>query len=95
MIAILRTTADGADAFGDGQKRETVLTLVNRAAKEVTCSFDLRDMGVGLDDGVKKALERAGITKAESLLDDEANDFVDGSLEITMKPLSVKIFRLA
>ncbi len=94
-IGILRTTADGADAFGEGRKRETVLTLVNRAAKDVDCCFDLDDMMVGLDTGVKQAILRAGYTKLVSLTDDETIDMVDGNLELTMKPMSVKIFKLA
>ncbi len=93
-IGILRTTADGADAFGDGQQRETILTLLNRAAKEVACSFDLCDMSIGLEDSVRKAMERAGYTKLESLTDEETIDFVDGSVEITMKPMCVKMFKL-
>ena len=95
VIGILRTTADGADAFGDGQDRETILTLVNRAAKEVTCSFDLSDMSVGLGSGVCQALQNAGYTKLRSLTDDASFDFVDGAAEISMKPLSVMILKLA
>lgn len=94
VIGILRTTADGADAFGDGQERETILTLVNRAAKNVDVTFDLADMSIGLEDSVKQALSRANYAKLESLTNGETIEFTDGAAEFTMKPFSVKIFKL-
>ena len=94
VIGVLRTTADGADVFSDGQKRETILVLVNRTEKQVECTADLFASDIGLDTSSRNALLRAGYQRAVSLTDETSFSFEDGLLSLKLAPCSVQILKL-
>ena len=94
VIAVLRTTVDGADAFDDGQPKETLLTVVNRADKTVVTELDLTAPGMGLCENMRLALFRAGFTSAKDVFSKDEYDVRDGVLELTIPAGSVKIFKL-
>ena len=94
VIAVLRTTVDGADAFDDGQPKETFLTVVNRADKTVVTELNLTEPGMGLCENMRLALFRAGFTSAKDVFSKDEVAVRDGVLELTLPAGSVKIFKL-
>ena len=91
---MLRTTVDGADAFDDGQPKETFLTVVNRADKTVVTELNLTEPGMGLCENMRLALFRAGFTSAKDVFSKDEVAVRDGVLELTLPAGSVKIFKL-
>ena len=94
VIAVLRTTANGADAFDNGQPRETFLTVVNRADKEIRTTLDLSEPGTGLDESARNGLRRMNYTAAAELESRDEIPVRDGRLSLTLPGLSAIIFQL-
>ena len=94
VICILRTTADGADAFGDGQKKETFLTVINRADKEVWTELDITDPGMGLEESVRLALIRCAFTSAKDVASKDCIAVENGVIALKLPPCSAKIYQL-
>ena len=94
VIAVLRTTANGADAFDNGQPRETFLTLVNRSGKEIQTALNLLEPGAGLDESVRNGLRRMGYTVAQDVQTRDETPVRDGVISLTLAGRSVKIYQL-
>ena len=95
VICVLRTTADGADAFDDGQPKETFLTVVSRAEKAVSTEAELTAPGTGLDESVRLALVRAGFTVARDVFTKDETEVKNGTITLELPPRTVKIYKLS
>lgn len=67
VIALLRTTAGGSDAFGQDCPAETLVSLVNRSSQPQRVVLDLFRPGLGLDEQRRQRLMAAGYNRVRPL----------------------------
>ena len=95
VIAVLRTTVNGADAFDDGQPKETFLTVINRADKTVETELNLTEPGMGLCENMRLSLIRSSFRSAKDVCTKDEIAVTDGVLNLKLPAGSVTIFQLS
>ena len=93
-VCVLRSIALGRDAFGNKAKDEALLTVVNRAARTVTCSVELAAPGAGLEESERLALLRMGYTRLVPVDGGEPTALENGRAKLKLPPCSAVIYEL-
>ena len=93
-ICVLRSIADGRDVFGRKAENEAFLTVVNRAARTVTCSVDLAAPGAGLTESERLAFLRMNYTKLAPVDGGKPAALTNGKAKLELPACSAVIFKL-
>ena len=73
---------------------EALLTVVNRAARTVTCSVELAAPGAGLEESERLALLRMGYTRLVPVDGGEPTALENGRAKLKLPPCSAVIYEL-
>jgi 4-alpha-glucanotransferase len=93
-ICVLRSIADGRDVFGKKAGNEALLTVVNRAARTVTCSVELTAPGAGFTESERLAFLRMGYTKLVPVDGGETVQIENGRAKLKLPACSAVIYKL-
>ena len=93
-ICVLRSITDGRDVFGRKAENEAFLTVVNRAARTVTCSVDLAAPGAGLTESERLAFLRMNYTKLAPVDGGKPAALTNGKAKLELPACSAVIFKL-
>ena len=94
VLCVLRSVAGGEDVFGNECEDEALLTVINRAARTVTCSVELTAPGAGFTETERLAFLRKGYTKLCAADGSETFPLENGCARLKLPAYSAGIFRL-
>ena len=94
VVCVLRAVTDGADAFGAPAASEALLTVLNRAERDVRCSVDLSAPGAGFTESERLAFLRADYTRLVPVDGGEAVALENGRALLKLPACSALIFQL-
>ena len=94
VLCVLRAVTGGADAFGAKAKDEALLTVINRAERDVRCFVDLTVPGAGFTESARLAFLRADYAKLVPVDGGEATALSNGKALLQLPACSAVIFRL-
>ena len=94
VVCVLRAVTDGADAFGAPAASEALLTVVNRAERDVRCSVDLSAPGAGFTESERLAFLRADYTRLVPVDGGETAALENGRALLKLPACSAIVFQL-